>query len=289
LREIKVLRISFTAPSAHFRIIQSKNPHRTYPLPPYSTVIGILANIIGCPEKIQEMLRHPFALGILCSYGYITREYTWLRNLSSKSHKKRYARTDLREWQGMVDHPGGQSPVVVEVLNDVTLTVYIHHFQQDIFSTLLTNIDQSENWLNHIHLGRSEDWAIPQEAKMVELNVSSRPYDLSGAEGYYQWMPDPKYCFSQESIMDDYNLLYKKMQGSVCLVTSIYFLREINNHNDTGKATVIRDFSHIPARVVNSQVPFLEELSLPQLLCDPELHVPVYLTLIDPNIWGRSE
>jgi CRISPR-associated protein Cas5t len=78
------------------------------------------------------------------------------------------------------------------------------------------------------------------------------------------------------------------MQGSVCLVTSIYSLREISNHNDTGKATVIRNFSHIPARIVNSPVPFLEDLSLPQLFCDPELHVPVYLTLIDPDILGKE-
>ncbi|MFY9322571.1 MAG: hypothetical protein WAO72_00220, partial [Syntrophomonadaceae bacterium] len=100
----------------------------------------------------------------------------------------------------MIDHPGGQSPVVVEVLNDVALTVYIHHPQEDIFNTLLTNMEQSENWLNHIHLGRSEDWAVPKEAKMVNLEVSNRPYDLSGSEDYFQWMPDPKYCFSQESI-----------------------------------------------------------------------------------------
>lgn len=288
MKEIRALRITFTAPSAHFRIIHSRDPRRTFPLPPYSTVIGILANIMGCREKIEDMLQHPFALGILCSYGYITREYTWLRNLSSKSHKTRYARADRREWEGMIDHPGGQSPVVVEVLNDVALTVYIHHPQEDIFNTLLTNMEQSENWLNHIHLGRSEDWAIPQETKMVDLKVSNRPYDLSRSEGYYQWMPDPKYCFSQESIIDDYTQLYMKMQGSVCLVTSIYSLREISNHNDTGKATVIRNFSHIPARIVNSPVPFLEDLSLPQLFCDPELHVPVYLTLIDPDILGKE-
>ena len=288
MKEIRALRMSFTAPSAHFRIIHSRDPRRTFSLPPYSTVIGLLANILGCPEKIEDMLGHPFALGILCSYGYITREYTWLRNLNSKAHKTRYARTDLREWQGMVDHPGVQSPVVVEVLNDVALIVYIHHPQEDILDTLLTNMDKSEKWLNHIHLGRSEDWAIPQEVKMVNLKVSNKPYDLSGSEDYYQWMPNPKYCFTHDSVIDDYIQLYRKTQGIVCLVTSIYSLKEIANHN-TGKATIIRNFSHIPARVVNSPVPFLESLRLPQLLCDPELHVPVYLTLIDPDILGRSE
>lgn len=289
MKEISVLRLSFAAPSAHFRIIQSRTPRRTYPLPPYSTVIGILANIMGCQEKIEDMLRQQFALGILCSCGYITREYTWLRNINSKAHKKRFARTDLREWQGMVDHPGGQSPVVVEVLNDVLLTVYISHPEAEILNTLQINMAKPDKWLSHIHLGRSEDWAIPEEARMVDLKVSNKPYDLSRAERFYQWMPDPKYCLSEENLVTDYEQLYMRMQGSVCLVTSIYNLVEVPEFNGTSKASIIRNFSHIPARMVNSPVPFLEDLSLPQLLCDQELHVPVYLALIDPSIFRRSE
>ncbi len=285
LKSTKVLRLTFTAPSAQFRIIHSRNPRRTYPLPPYSTVIGILANIIGCQEGIQQLLQQQFALGILCSHDYKSREYTWLRNLRASAHKTRFNHKEIRKWQGMIDHPGGQSPIVVEVLNDVELIVYIYHPEKDILNTLKKNVFQPDNWLSHIHLGRSEDWATCEEAAEIDLVESSKPYDFSGAEGYYQWMPDPNYLyFTKDEINSNYEKLYRRMQGGVSLVTSVYRLVEVSGKNNKDQPTIVRNFSHIPARIANSAVPFLEDLSLPYLLCDNELHVPVYLSRINSNL-----
>jgi len=80
----EALRLKVFLPSAHFRVMHSSDPRRTYPVPPYSTVIGFLANILGDREKIQEMLSGGLALGVLGQHEYITREYTWLHNLGAE-------------------------------------------------------------------------------------------------------------------------------------------------------------------------------------------------------------
>lgn len=270
----KVLKFNVSLPSANFRIIQSNNPRRTYPLPPYSTVIGFLANILGEKKNINMMLNEPFAIGIASKYEYITREYTWLRNLDAGMQKRRFLSLDNRKWQEVPEHPGGQSPVTVEVLNEVKVVIYLKHPNQAVEEKLLENYDKPEKWLSHLHMGRAEDWAIIENIKRTELSFTNQPSAFQQATDYYQWLPLPEYAFGVER--NEYEKLYHKIQGNAVLVTSIYRRVEINK-------SIIRNFDHVPARLCCSQIPFLDDFSLPRLLTDEELHLPVFLCSLNPN------
>jgi len=278
---LSVLRIKLTMPSAHFKVIHSSSPRKTYPLPPYSTVIGFLANIIGNTEKIQEMLHGTLALGILSQYGYLSKEYTWLRNLSYEQHTGRYVSANNRELQGIAEHPGGQSPVSIEVLNEVGIWLYIYHSDPGILTLLKQNYCLPEKWFNHLHLGRSEDWAVIESIDLIEMQRSNQAGGIKNTNQYFQWMPRPDFAFGISQYINerDYTELYNKIQGPATLVTSVYELTEAPL--GSGKTGTIRSFRHIPARLTCSSIPFLDTFILPGLLTDREVGSSVYMGLIN--------
>ncbi len=281
MNTLRVLKLKIVAPSAQFRVIHSNNPRKTYPLPPYSTVIGILANILGEQDKINHMLDSKFALGIVSQYQYLSREYTWMRNMSRNAHLGRFHSIENRKWQEIPEHPGGQSPITVEVLNEVELYIYLYHSDTEVLNHLKANMCAPEKWLSHIHLGRAEDWGGIENYKIMDLTTSNTGSSFRGATSYFQWMPEPDFAFGLDDHInqEEYLELYNKMQGNVVLVSSLYKLVEVT-HKD-GASWKIRNFQHVPARICSSQIPFLNNFTLPNLFTDNELNTPVYMALIN--------
>jgi CRISPR-associated protein Cas5t len=282
LAGVKVLKLHLSAPSGHFRIIHTNDPQRSYPLPPYSTVIGLLANILGNKELINAMLTSNFSLGIVSKHDTISIEYTWMRNLNKAMHVNRFFLPVNRYYHENREHFGGQVPISVEVLNDVNLYIYLSHSNDMIMHTLFQNTEYPERWFSHLHLGRSEDWACIEDVSFQLLAVSNKPDDFSNATQYYQWLPRPEVVFGIDKYLpaNHYKSLYQKMQGNIVLVTSLYKIVEAP-YSDNG---YIRNFDHIPARLTNNPVPFLDDFTLPDLFVDQELDVPVYMA----NILGRG-
>lgn len=278
------LRMRIAAPSAHFRVPQTSNPRHTYPVPPYSTVIGLLANILGSQESIERMLAVPFGIGVLCRAGAVTQEYTWLRNLSSTSHRKRFGMFGNRVYQDLPEHPGGQQPVTFFVLNDVDVWIYLAHPDGEVSANLKENAFCSDRWLFHLHLGRSEDWAAVDEIGDAEIKLGSRPADYWNASAYRQWMPDPRkrggaFVYRPESgEADDYEAVYGRVSGKANLITSVYRLRD-----DGG----CRDFEYLPVRLFDGNIPWLAPGKYPRLFFDPENGIPVFFAKID--VWRLRE
>jgi len=277
MKDLEVLRLDISAPSAHFRIINSNDPRRTYPVPPYSTIIGLLANILGDAELIDRFLNSSFYLGMAAQYEFLSRDYTWLRNMEKGAHQNRFASVANRRWQENIEHAGGQSPVVFEVLNHYELKVYLCHPDKTIVQQLTQNIFLADKWFSHLHLGRAEDWAMVESAAPVTLTMLTCSKDIQNAAQYYQWMPTKDHIFngSEHFNLNDYTETYSKTQGTVTLVTTIYSLMEAPGTNS--QMVTIRNFDHIPAKLVKGQVPLLDNFKLPALLVDFDLCIPVYL------------
>ncbi|MGI5821212.1 MAG: CRISPR-associated protein Cas5 [Bacteroidales bacterium] len=293
---VDVLKLEMSMPNAHFRIIHSSEPQKTYPVPPYSTIVGFLANILGDKEQIEIMLEGDLVLGALSRYDYITREYTWLRNLLPSAHTSRFGSSNNRAWQEVSEHMGGQSPVSIEVLNDVHLVLYIYHSDYALLETLQQNVTAPEKWYSHLHLGRAEDWVMVNSAAMISLIVSNNPADLRNSNRYFQWMPEPASAFGIGSYVDEkhYRELYQKIQGPAMLVTSIYRLVKVPYQEKKGKkiktkSETIRNFEHVPTRLFCSSLPFLSDFTLPAVFVDPELNVPIYMAdIVGNNSPGRG-
>lgn len=262
---MKILRLKIYQPSAHYKIPFTFARRHTYPIPPFSTVIGFLCNVLGIKEPIEKPEEYKiselnnisfkdFANGLfLAIYGKfesITREYVWFRNLEVDSHKSRFTSSTNRIIDQTPEHPGGQMPTRIDVLENVYLVIYIAHKNEKIIEELKEIIKNPEERTYPLHLGRAEDWIVfdgePEESiKIVETIEKSK---LLGKSEYYTWLPDYRKRngmeeFEYVGLLDEiqkenYKKFFDKIQGSSHLITSFY---QIKNG--------IRVFEHIPVKL----------------------------------------
>lgn len=270
---MKALRIRLQAQTAHYRIPFMQLRYRqSYPLPPYSTIIGLMMNIMGEQERIAEFLSQQFGLFVSGRFGVITQEYVWYRNLHKKEHNKRPGEKGIIGDRS--EHIGGQSPVTVEVLNDVQSVIYVCH-TDNMLDLLGERLYQPDKWLSHLSLGRSEDWVTPVDCRCVELTLADES-DYAWTAGWdgYCWLPSAAFAYrlSEWNLAGDYQQLYSRNAGNALLVTSLYKKMAVQQ-------ALIRNFQHVPAKLTTGAVGFID-FKLPQVLVDPELKKPVFPALI---------
>ncbi|MDK2888378.1 MAG: CRISPR-associated protein Cas5t [Thermoanaerobacter sp.] len=271
------LRLYFRAPTAHYRVPFTYKVRHSYPIPPYSTVIGMLCNVLGDREAINRFLNQPFGIYIAGKYQTLTREYTWLRNLGSKSHSSRFYSNNSRYFSQFAEHPGGQSPVVLDVLNDVETIIYLTHPDSHILIRLQENLFHPERWINHLHLGRAEDWVVPESTNWVRL-LPSEKADIAWTadRGYYFWLPHPEETWKLGEWGDrqEYTELFDKIMGSPQLVCALY--SKVKVRNEKGRSWEIRNFNHVRTKLCRGQIPLVQFGRLPRVMVDPEFLLPVF-------------
>ncbi len=197
---ISALRLIIYQPHAHYRVPFTYRRRHTYPLPSYSAVRGLLANILGIrgytfgkdPEENEDFQKlKGLRIGISGRFAAKSTEYTWFRNLSKEEHFKRFGAGERRSVWVTAEHPGGQSPVLIDVLNDVRIVVYLGHEDESFLQYLAERIQNPSNRLYPLYLGRAEDWIVFEEVSIVELSVAERDADF---EHFFfvperPWMP----------------------------------------------------------------------------------------------------
>ncbi len=195
---MKVLRLKLYQPQAHYRLPFTYKRRHTYPIPPYSTVIGMLCNVLGIrnlrgegePEdgNFRELKR--IKLSVAGRFVAKTTEYIWFRNLSKKSHRDRFGSATNRRINGLIEHPGGQSPVSIDILNDVHLLIYVHHDDAGFLKTIEDALHSPERWLSPLHLGRAEDWVVIEDVSIVSLSDTEKP--VRGYPDWFFYVPEDK-------------------------------------------------------------------------------------------------
>ncbi|HWP93517.1 MAG TPA: type I-B CRISPR-associated protein Cas5b [Thermodesulfobacteriota bacterium] len=193
----KALRIRIYQPQAHYRVPFTYQRRHTYPIPPYSTVIGLLCNVLGIRnlktqgepkedanyKKLKEL-----KISIAGRFESKTTEYTWLRNLSKDSHIIRFGSTNIREINGHIEHIGGQSPVLIDILSEVKLFIYLANNDEVFLKKIKTSLENPTQRLYPIHLGRAEDWIVFEEISSIfELEYKEKIQD--GNYRNFFWIP----------------------------------------------------------------------------------------------------
>ncbi|WP_438316094.1 type I-B CRISPR-associated protein Cas5b [Candidatus Caldatribacterium sp. SIUC1] len=193
----EVLRLIIYQPQAHYRIPFTYQRRHTYPLPSYSAVRGFLGNILGIrgdtfgenpnPEKNGDFRNlKNLKIGVCGRFEAKTTECTWLRNLSKTEHIKAFGAVENRVRFGVGEHPGGQAPVLIDVLNEVRIVVYLAHEDSSFLEKLFQKIQNPVGRLYPLYLGRAEDWVIVEEIKKVPLEVKSKDAHFE----HFFWVPE---------------------------------------------------------------------------------------------------
>ncbi|WAM33738.1 type I-B CRISPR-associated protein Cas5b [Caldicellulosiruptor morganii] len=222
--KIKALKIKIYQPQAHYRIPFSYQRRHTYPLPPYSTVMGLVANVLGiknlpgqeepctkencgCAYCNYKMIK----IGVCGNFKSKSIEYTWLRNLNKEYHIKRFGTVANRNVAGHIEHIGGQSPCSIDILNDVRIFVYLYHHDNSFLNEIKWSFENMEKKSSILHLGRAEDWIVIEDLKEVELSVE----EINGNYRQFFWIPERIFGtgFGEE---------FKKVSGLVYSLPTFY-------------------------------------------------------------------
>lgn len=262
---MEVLKLVIYQPQAHYRVPFTFQRRHTYPLPPYSTVIGLLCNILGIknpkgegePEDENYKKLRKTKISICGIFESKTIEYVWFRNLSPKSHNDRFGWKHNRKIFGQTEHPGGQQPVLIDVLNDVRLWIYLYHEDLVFLKNLENLLKKPVNRNAPLHLGRAEDLVVFEEIKNVELGRT----EIGANFEKFFWIPED--LFHGE-------IHFEKIAGLVYKIPTFYILKN-----------GFRTFRYVKVKLNNGEIE-LAKFGMYSLF-DHEERLPVFLADFEKN------
>jgi CRISPR-associated protein Cas5t len=253
----KILRLHMKQPTAHYRVgFTQNNIHRTYPLPPPSTVLGMIHNIMGC--KTGEIIKG-IDIAIVGKYENIYYQYQLLRNIYNP---KKQAYKEVIQAASM--------PVQVQLLLNMDLYIYIKSDKNGKYKFCEEErdfeeiVEAFENPHMPFILGRREDIAIAETDFIKteqELNFEKEELPPGGFKKY-NILVSKKDC-------DMLNL-----KGVGYLLNTYYKLDEKTNSRNFKK----RRYVFVEPQDVYS---FEEEIKIPKLLLDKTngIDVPIFFLL----------
>jgi len=189
---MKFIRLQIYQPQAHYRIPFTYQRRHTYPIPPYSTVIGFLCNLLGIDDQSKPLFNElkKLKISIAGRFGAKITEYIWFRNLSKDSHVRRFGYVDNRSINGHIEHIGGQSPVSIDVLDEVHLAIHFAHENNAVLDQIKLAIEEPSSRLEVLHIGRAEDWIVVEKTPEIHDLDELEPIRRDADYGHFFWIPE---------------------------------------------------------------------------------------------------
>jgi CRISPR-associated protein Cas5t len=235
---MQALKIKLYQPTAHYRMPFTYQRRHTYPIPPYSTVIGFLCNMLGIDYQGNEQFQKLMNCKLSVSGKFYVKltEYIWFRNLSVKAHEGYFGSTLIREKNGEINHVGGQSPMRIDVLENVRLNIHITAEDESFLYYLKESIINPVHRFEVIHLGRAEDWIVFEEIEMTDLKVNSMDKNYN----HFFWIP--QHLWKPETVDFD----FEKSDG---LFYNLPVFSSIKDYEHTYDRNGERSFKYLRAKL----------------------------------------
>lgn len=266
-----LLRIKIYQPNAHYRLPFAYQRRHTYPLPPYSTIIGFLINALGIWDQRDNFYNEgikKLKISLAGKFDSKITEYIWFRNMSKEAHKSRFGYLENRQINGTVEHPGGQSPMRIDVLNDVHLLLYLGHEKIEVLERISKELSNPINRLEILHLGRAEDWIVLEEEPKL-IDDSQIIYERYGGNfNHFFWIPQKFYVRENENwnpISDDEFDNFDGLMYNLPTFSTIEGYEK--NYNRHGKRT----FQYVRTKLNDGLI------IGQKLMIDKELNLPIFL------------
>ncbi len=151
---MKVIRLKLFQEKALYRVPYSLENMESYPLPPYSTVLGFIHNMLQSTKTIEGI-----NLSIQGNYESFVRNYVWF-------HKFEKGKSE-----------GGIYPILVTELFNVILVIHIKMPSQEFHNELLKRLKDPPYYP---YLGRPEDLITQmeiEETEEIQKELEELPYN----------------------------------------------------------------------------------------------------------------
>ena len=204
---MKALRVKLYQPFANYRPHYSMQVRHSYPLPPPSSIIGLIHKILGMSPASTyrddgETIRG-FDLAVLGKYGGIAWDYQWLLSPQKKGDKKILFTSSYSPLKGIKFK---QIPVKVQILTDVELVIYLSLDFEKYKEETKEKVKKKLGWkdeedaLEKIkekflnpeetpYLGRAEDMVIIDPDNMKPEIVDLEEKEAFELKNYSTWIP----------------------------------------------------------------------------------------------------
>lgn len=239
---MKAIRLKIFQNLVNYKLPTSFQLKETYPLPPYSTVIGMVHNACEFTEYV------PMKVSVQGKY------HSKVNDLMTRYEFKPGMNFDKSRHQLNVDGFGiGRGVSTVELLSEVELLIHIVPENQELVEEICEKLTYPHEYLS---LGRREDLIVFGELpKIVEVEETELEEDLSIKNSYSAYIPieilkeETVKIGSKEGV---------KISGTVYKLTKDY---EIKNYGTAKSPKNFRVWNKIKV-VYGSDITGLEEESI---------------------------
>lgn len=275
---MEILKIKIYQPQAHYRIPFSFSRRHTHALPPYSTFVGFFCNLLGIWNQNDEIYSNGISklkIAVSGKFDIKLTEYIWFRNLSEESHKKKFGYISNRFNNGHIEHIGGQSPIKIDILNNVYLNLYLAHSEESFLGIIKDNLVNPVNRLEVLHIGRAEDWIVlidePKLLKAEEISFERRDADYK----HFFWIPE-KFYIKQS---DEPNMkFYGSFENFNGLLHNLQTTSRAEGFEESFNRNAPRRFKYVKAKL-NDGILYNQEMLLDK--SDASEILPIFLTNLD--------
>ena len=159
---MKFIRIKCSGCLNSFRQPDFHTYHKTLPLPPKTTVAGMIGSALGIsPESVNEewLQNNWFQMGIVGKNNGKANDLWQIRKYESKQIKAYQNGTESTPYKTAV--------IVRELLYASEFTLYLHFENEEDFELVSAKI-QNPEWA--LSLGREDELVLVQEIKQIDLD-----------------------------------------------------------------------------------------------------------------------
>lgn len=162
---MKFIRIKCSGCLNSFRQPDFHTYHKTLPLPPKTTVAGMIGSALGIsPESVNEewLQNNRFQMGIVGKNNGKANDLWQIRKYESKQIKAYKKNTESAPYKSAV--------IVRELLYASEFTLYLHFENEEDFEYVSAKI-QNPEWA--LSLGREDELVLIQEIKQIDLDETT--------------------------------------------------------------------------------------------------------------------
>ncbi|MBS4537079.1 type I-B CRISPR-associated protein Cas5 [Clostridium sp. D2Q-11] len=238
---MKAIRLKLYQNMVNYKKPTSFQLKETYPLPPYSTIIGMIHNLCGF-EKYKEM-------DISVQGKYFSKVNDLYTRYEFKNGMK-YDKTRHQIKSG--DYGVGRGISTAELLVDVDLMIHIIPKEEKLIDYIYRSFKSPREYPS---LGRREDLAVINEVKLVELKEEELEEDIILPENNSAYIPISLYENEAINIGGTGKV---NSNGTKYKINKNY---ELVNHGSKKNPKVFRKWNKIEV-IYSSRISALEDESI---------------------------
>lgn len=172
---MKAIRIKLEQELVNYKVPTSFQLKETYPLPPYSTVIGMVHAACGYTEYKD--------MDVSVQGKYHSKVNDLFTRYEFKPEMKYETGRHQLETEG---YGIGRGVATTELLTEVELLIHIIPQDQNLLNEIEEGLNNPKEFIS---LGRREDLAIIREVKVVKVDEEELTEDLPIKNGYSAYIP----------------------------------------------------------------------------------------------------